>query len=1068
MERKADLLGSDPYPGESPEADILNDRARRDYTLTPDREPVVHHWAATPTHVSVGDSPEEVQAQLQIDQLARPHAAGLLHLRGNYEAAWQVGRSNMALGALEKRLRRYTSDQDWKWDSISDSQGEVLNNAKEASVPGVGEINPGVKDWRIDEWSGTEQYDNPGDRQSDTPFYGLQDYDEDFPMTQPRTCSECGALCLDYDDWRKHILDNHVNRDRAPSPDPQPVVDLDDVLPAGFNEAIMDKTVQRQSRLIHQLSRAAVAAPSIAAPMPFIYDIEQDRIFVGHPGERHADIEGRVTPGGVVEGVYDPKGHVQIRTDTDMPYTVRHMVQLWYAMHPELEVKSIYLMVGDQRMKLASANIGNKVRNLLPSDPAAYAAFHALRHYGEVYAVGGAVRDAVLGVPPKDIDLLVVGAPEDLVREALSHLPGRVDLTGQHFGVFRYRDKHGGEVEVALPRTERSTGPGHRDFEVYTDPYIDVEDDLLRRDFTGNAMAVNLSTGELVDPFGGAADLKRGALRTVSDRSFAEDPLRILRALVAASRHELAPDEATERQMAAEAPTLRELPAERVQAELEKVMAGTDPVAAFELAQRTGVLGYVLPEVADTHGFDQQNKWHNLELFDHIMAVLGHVSRETNDPDIRWAALLHDIGKPASQWIDEDGFAHYYRNEAGEGAQHEEVGADMARDLMRRLKFPNDRIDRVGTLVRWHMYPPFESAQGARRFVNKVGDGNADDLLTLRWADSGGKDPGNPKDGSVNKMRQLVRQVRERAEPTDQSMLAVNGKDLIDAGIKPGPEMGQILRYLTEQVVGDPSLNEKGVLLTMALDTLPGEPPPWSRTSNILDPVKTELDPDVFDRAASAAPDVKASLCDWATRKVHKALVGAGWPDPSKIDYLTLTLTGSLTTYQWGPESDFDVSVWVKTDALPEWVRADLIKLMIEECDSVIAPGTTHPLQCFVVDSRKYQMSDLFRPGVRSAYDLDKRRWIVYPERQRSQDVYKNYPGTIAYARSVEDKIRMMLRYGNDDALRTYWNFIHHQRQRDMARGKGDYAESNIVYKWLVRAGLLPEIAKALGVYLAT
>jgi tRNA nucleotidyltransferase (CCA-adding enzyme) len=1062
MKRTADLLGPSPYTGEQNDAEARNEGFRRDYTLAPDRPPEEYAWAMTPTHVTVSPDADEARQALRVDgDPSRPHAVGRLFLRDNWDAAWQLERSTMALHAVEKRLKRYTKDQGWSYDSLSDRDGHPVSTSRESAVPGIGEINPGLKDWRIDEWSGTGQYDNPGDAQSDAPFYGLQDPEEDFPMSAPRTCTECGFLAVDYDDWREHVMRRHVNPERKPSPVPQPVVDLDDVLPAGFNEVVMDRTVQRQSRLIHQLA-AGSRKPTVPGPIPFIYDIEGDRIFVGQPGERHADIEGRFTPGGIVEGVYDPKGHVQIRTDTDMPYTVRHMVQLWYAMHPELIVSSIYLLVGEQRYKLASTNIGHKVRNLLPSDPAAYAAYHALKEVGEVYAVGGVVRDVVLGRPPKDIDLLVQGAEADAVAESLGQLPGRVDYTGKQFGVFRYRDPHGNEVEIAMPRTERSTGPGHKDFEVYTDPYIAVETDLARRDFTGNAMAVNLTTGELVDPFGGAGDLRRGRLRAVSERSLVEDPLRVLRALGSVSRHELTPDDSLRGQMALAAELIPELPAERVSAELDKAMSGSDPVAAFRLAQETGVLARVLPEVADTHGFDQRNKWHGLELFEHLMQVLGRAASQTDDVDVRWAALLHDIGKPASQWIGPDGWAHYYKSDDGQGEQHELVGADMSRALMQRLKFPNDRVDRVSTLVRWHMFPPFEALNGARKYINRVGDEHADDLLTLRWADSGGKDKGNPTDGQVSVMRDLVRQVRERKEPTTQAHLAINGSDLIQEGFKPGPEMGVLLRYLTELVVDDPTLNEREKLLQIARER------GGQRTANILDPVQKTLSGDVFRHPASALPTVKEDVASWAREKVHNALRVGGWPDPAELDYVRLVLTGSLTTYQWSEDSDFDVSVWIDSETLPEWVRADLIALMVEQCDGILVPGSTHPLQCFVVDSEKYQMSDLYRTGLRSAWDLDRGQWIVPPDRSRAKDVRETNAGTIEYARGVEDKIRMMLRYGNDDALRIYWKFLKKQRQRDMAAGKGDFAPSNIVYKWLVKAGLLPHIAEALDMYIAT
>lgn len=1067
MRKTADLLGPSPYTGEQGDAEARNERLRRDYTLSPDFPAEEYSWAMTPTHVTVSPDAAEAQAALQINDLSRPHAAGKLYLRSNWDAAWQLERSTMALHAVEKRLKRYTADQGWSYDSLADREGQPVSTSRESAVPGIGEVNPGVKDWRHKEWDGTGQYDSPAWDQSDAPFYGLSDPEEDFPMSSPRTCTECGFLAVDYQDWREHVMRQHVNPGREPSPVPQPVVDLDDVLPAGFNEVVMDRTVQRQSRLIWQLAGGARpehvgAAVKIPGPMPFIYDIEADRIYVGQPGERHSDIQGRFTPGGVVEGLYDPKGSVQIRTDTDMPYTVRHMVQLWYAMHPELEVKSIYLLVGEQKYRLASTNIGHKVRNLLPSDPAAYAAYHALREVGEVYAVGGVVRDVVLGKPPKDIDLMVQGAEPDAIQEALSRLPGRVDYTGKQFGVFRYRDPDGNEAEIAMPRTERSTGPGHKDFEVYVDPYVPVETDLARRDFTGNAMAVNLTTGELVDPFGGAGDLKRGRLRAVSERSLTEDPLRVLRALGGVSRHELAPDSGLRAQMADAAALIPELPRERVSAELDKAMSGADPVAAMRLAQETGVLAQVLPEVADTHGFDQKNKWHGLELFDHLMEVLGHAASQTDDVDVRWAALLHDIGKPASQWIGPDGWAHYYRSDDGQGEQHEQVGADMARALMQRLKFPNDRADRVWTLVRWHMFPPFEALNGARKYINRVGEEHADDLLTLRWADSGGKDKGNPADGQVSLMRDLVQQVRDRREPTNKSHLAINGNDLIQEGFAPGPEMGRLLGYLTELVVDDPSLNERDKLLQLAREH------GGQRTANILDPVQKTLSADVYDRPASGNPTVKEEVAAWARQKVHNALRVGGWPDPDELDYVRLVLTGSLTTYQWSEDSDFDVSVWIVTENLPEWVRADLIALMVEQCDGILLPGSTHPLQCFVVDSREKTMGDLYRKGLRSAWDLDRAAWIVPPDRSLARDIRQTNAGTIEYAKGVEDKVRMMLRYGNDEALKIYWKFLKKQRHRDMAAGKGDFAESNIVYKWLVKAGLLPQIGDALGIYIAT
>lgn len=1073
--KTADYGAGDAYPGSEPQnvSDREQEAAsfsmpdtgyREDYTVAPPPMPEEYNWAMSGTHVSVSnDLHGDLFQAMGWTDLNRPHAYGKCELHAQWSVYWTVDYTNMSLHMVEKRLKRYTKDQGWNWGGLLDAEGypQTSRSLKQTSVPGIGEINPGVKDWKNKEWAGMGQYDNPGVPQSDTPFYGLQDPVEDKPMDDPRTCSECGAPCLDYNDWREHTLRYHVNKDRKPADSPQPVVDLDDVLPAGFNEAIMDKTVQRQSRIIFQMTAAAPMAPMIAGPMPFIYDIESDRIFVGHPGERHSDIQGRFTPGGIIEGLYDPKGNVQIRTDTDMPYTVRHMAELWYAMHPELTIKSIFLMVGDKKHKLASSNIAFQVKNQVATDPAAWSVFKALEPLGNVYVVGGAVRDIVLGKTPKDIDLMVQGVEAEDVEYALKRLPGRVDFTGKQFGVFRYRDPEGNEVEIALPRTERSTGAGHKDFDVVTNPFISVGEDLARRDFTGNAMAVNLSTGDLVDPYRGSEDLKSGILRTVSDRSFVEDPLRILRAFASVSRHGLDPSTDTYHDLAAHGHTLAELPAERLQMELDKIMGGDDPTKAIDLMEATGVLQHVLPEVAATENFDQKSKYHAHTLNDHIKEVLRSTAEQTSDLDVRWAALLHDIGKPDSQWMDEDGYGHYYKNKDGQGEDHELLGAQMAKELLTRLHFPNDRIQRIEHIVKHHMFPKFDSMGGARKFINRVGDGNADDLLLLRQADSGGK--GNAWDGDVPRMQQYVQAVREAGEPTDQKMLAINGNDLIAAGYAPGRGMGDILKYLTDRVLEDPSLNTPETLLALASEAQPQEPT-ISKTANILDPILDHLDPDVFNHADSHDPTVKMHVVEWLKKKVYSTMMDAGWPDPA--NYLNLILTGSLTTYQWSAESDFDVSLWIDVERFPDWVRADLIAMMIEKCDGTIVPGTTHPIQCFVVNPKQFTKEDLYKPGLRSGYDLDKGEWIVLPEKSRSIDVSLRWPEHIRYAKDCADKMKMMLRY-DKYAVKTYWDFLHRQRFLDQRAGKGDYAISNIVYKMLNNEGLLDDISEVTGEHIA-
>jgi hypothetical protein len=191
-----------------------------------------------------------------------------------------------------------------------------------------------------------------------------------------------------------------------------------------------------------------------------VYDVDKDTIAIGQPGQRTSDIPGEFTPGGIVEGVYEPGGKVVIHTMTNMPYSKRHLLDLWYWQVPHMEVTGLELQDASgattKLAKISSTDVGTYIKQLAVTEPAVWNAYQALRKAGgSVYVVGGAIRDALLQKEPKDIDLMVTGVPSEEVNHILSGLPGRVDLTGKSFGVYRYKTK-GNEVEIALPRTEKS------------------------------------------------------------------------------------------------------------------------------------------------------------------------------------------------------------------------------------------------------------------------------------------------------------------------------------------------------------------------------------------------------------------------------------------------------------------------------------------------------------------------------------------------------------------------------------------------------------------------------------
>jgi tRNA nucleotidyltransferase (CCA-adding enzyme) len=460
----------------------------------------------------------------------------------------------------------------------------------------------------------------------------------------------------------------------------------------------------------------------------------------------------------------------------------------------------------------------------LEADPAAATAFTLLTDAGgRVYVVGGAVRDAALGKPAKDTDLMVTGLDGDAIEAAL-YGSGRLDLTGKQFGVYRFKTA-GSEVEIAMPRVEY----GDTNSEFSVSKGIPVEDDLSRRDFTVNAMAFDPLTGEVIDPHGGLKHINDRTLTAVNPNAFKDDPTRLLRAITAISKHELVPDDETLDRMRDEASALSTQPPERLQMELDKLLSGSNPSAALQVAADIGLLKYILPEVQSAMGFDQQNPHHDLDVGAHLLKALEAMSRLSNDPDLRLAALIHDIGKPDSFWHDPDapegGGGHFYKkvNDDGtsQGENHDELGAQYADSLMRRLRYPNDRRERVVFLVRNHMFPYFTNAKGARKFLALCGGDvkTAWDLLLVREADASGKSTGAMKDKDaelIAKDRELIQEVVESAQATTTKDLAIGGHDLMELGIPQGPQLGQILRELTDYVIENPELNSRETLLDLA------------------------------------------------------------------------------------------------------------------------------------------------------------------------------------------------------------------------------------------------------------
>ncbi len=447
------------------------------------------------------------------------------------------------------------------------------------------------------------------------------------------------------------------------------------------------------------------------------------------------------------------------------------------------------------------------------------AALAAILPAGSLYSVGGRVRDELraeiedIDLPVKDLDYVVTGVAIEDLTARLAQL-GRVDLVGAAFAVVKLTTG-GLTADLALPRRERSTGHGHREFEVQSGPDIPLEEDLARRDFRMNMMARTLPGGELVDPYHGEADIRARRVDVLTPQTFEEDPLRILRAAQFAARFNYQPTSKTIAAMRAAAPLVRSVAPERIHDELQKLFAlAPRPSVGLRLLAETGVLAHFWPELLEGIGVEQ-NEWHAYDVWDHNLATLD--AAPPGDVILRLAALLHDAGKPRTK----EG-PHFYR--------HEHVGADMAREMLQRLRFSNETVTTVEQLVRQHMYSqdPHLTDAGVRRFIRRIGPLHLERQFALRHADIAGS--GLPKrDDSNERFETRVWEEVRRKPAFSVADLAIDGDDVIAAMVREGlapanfrgdSRVGAALQWLFEQVTDEPERNERQTLLMLLDDYL--------------------------------------------------------------------------------------------------------------------------------------------------------------------------------------------------------------------------------------------------------
>ncbi len=433
-----------------------------------------------------------------------------------------------------------------------------------------------------------------------------------------------------------------------------------------------------------------------------------------------------------------------------------------------------------------------------------------IREGGKIYEVGGPVRDSLLGnKSPKDLDLLVCGIPLSKLKSILQKF-GDINLVGQAFGVIKFKPRDADSVlDISLPRKEKSTGTGHRDFDIDFDHSISIEDDLLRRDFTINAMARELPSGNLIDPFGGKIDLENRLLRIVSPASFTDDPLRILRGIQFAARFELTVEANTLDEMKKHASLVESISPERIAEELNKLLEKAEkPSAGFRLMNQIGLLNYILPELAQTVGVEQPGGYHRWDVFEHTLHVVDEAPRKLT---VRLAALFHDLGKPATRQLIESGATFY---------GHDKLGKKLAINALKRLRYSNDIIDQVRILVDKHMFSERAGDKGIRRLISNVGQNLIFDLISLRRADTIAQGMGQTTE-SIDEFEVKIKSEIDKKQPFGLADLALNGNDLKEKfGLEEGVIIGQVLNYLLDKVLDEPQANTKDELLTLSGDFL--------------------------------------------------------------------------------------------------------------------------------------------------------------------------------------------------------------------------------------------------------
>ena len=412
------------------------------------------------------------------------------------------------------------------------------------------------------------------------------------------------------------------------------------------------------------------------------------------------------------------------------------------------------------------------------------------------YLVGGCMRDLLLGIPINEWDITTSAKPDQV-----SKLFAKVIPTGIEYGTVTILFPDG-QYEVTTFRSDERYVDGRHPANVtFTD---DIHKDLSRRDFSMNALAYDPQTEELIDDFDGQKDLKHKLIKAIGDPlgRFSEDGLRSVRACRFAAKLGFEIEKETFAAISKTLEITEKVAPERIHDEMVKMLKTKKPSIGFELMRRSGLLKLIMPELENCYGVEQPRKFHKYDVYWHSLYSCD--AAEPSNLALRLAALLHDISKPECK----EGF-HFYN--------HDRIGAEVAKEILRRLRFSNAEIAKVTNLIQNHMfnYESSWSDAAVRRFMRRVGVENLEDLFALRAADTKAMER-EIEDAYLEELKSRIQKIIDEEQALHIKDLKVDGKDVMEIlKIKPGPKVGEVLNALLEKVLDDPKLNERETLLKL-------------------------------------------------------------------------------------------------------------------------------------------------------------------------------------------------------------------------------------------------------------